>query len=496
MRQSVRVRSTLALSAIVALATWAPTSYAQQPSKRPPKTPAAQPAAPTTPAPPLNTPLEVPPPPTVNDPMLAPVPPAAKNVGSWEQALDMVRARSTDLRIAFDQVKAAEAQSRVALGSALPTLQGTGAATYNFLTKDQQQIAGLDVTGGTITPRFQSVESPTRGPFLTGSLVAAVPLLSPRAWYGIGTAHATEDFARLSVEDAKRTIALNVANSLIGVVTAERVAELNRIGFRSALERLELAQRRKQLGAATGLDVVRAQQDVESARATLVTGDESLRKTREALGLALGTGEPIGVEPSISLDGIEKSAGTACKPAGSIEERADIAAARQNVVRTERTITDAKYQYSPTITAQSTLSATSVDSNQQNPTWNIQAILSVPFYDGGIRDGQRRAAYAATDQAEQQLVAKRRAAEVDVARARRQVSVATDSRKVAADARQLAAELDRLTRAQYIEGEGTSLDLVIAGSGLRNADVNLALRDFELVQARIVSLLALANCPF
>jgi len=495
MRQSVLVRTSFSL--LIISATVAQTAFAQTPPPKRPKTPpttapVTQPAGGSAMAP-INQPLEIPPPPTVNDPMLAPVPVAAKNVGSWEQALDLVRARSTDLRIAYDQIKAAEAQSRIALSSALPTLNGTGAATYNFLTKEQSTLVGVDATGAPVTA---SIRNPTRGPYLTGSLVGAVPLLSPRNWYAVGTAHRAEDVARFSVEDTKRTIALNIASTLIAVVTAERVAEINRIGFRSALERLELTERKKALGAATGLDVVRAQQDVEVARATLVTGDESLRQSRESLGLALGTAEPIGVEQSISLNGIEKSAQTACRQAGSIEERADIAAARARLTQTERSITDAKYGYSPTITAQSTLSATSVDTNTQNPTWNIQAILSVPFYDGGVRDGQRHAAYAATDQAEQELVARRRSAEIEITQARRAVTVANDSRKVASDARQLAAENDRLTRAQYIEGEGTSLELVTAAAALRNADVTLALRDFDLVKARVVSLLALANCPF
>src|SRR6185436_17046256 len=96
-------------------------------------------------------------------------------------------------------------------------------------------------------------------------------------------------------------IALRVASAVIAVVTAERVAELNRIGLRSALERLDLTSRKKGLGAATGLDVLRAQQDAELARATLVSGDESLRQSREALGLALGLPEAVGVSTDINL---------------------------------------------------------------------------------------------------------------------------------------------------------------------------------------------------
>ena len=107
-------------------------------------------------------------------------------------------------------------------------------------------------------------------------------------FYAIGTARESTRMNDLSYDDMKRTIAQSVANDIIAVVTAERVAELNRVGLRQSLSRLDLTVRKQRLGAATGLDVVRVQQDVESARTTLVTGDESLRKAREALGLAVG----------------------------------------------------------------------------------------------------------------------------------------------------------------------------------------------------------------
>jgi outer membrane protein TolC len=446
---------------------------------------AAQPATP----PPATAPITLPPPPSVDDPMLAAAPPATRNIASWEQALQFVRSRSTDLRSAYAQVTQAEADSRTALAGALPSLNATGSATHNFLVKEtSSNIIGSSISGTNV--------SPARNLF-NGSLTLDQALFAPRTWYAVGTAHKNEDLARMSVEDVKRQIAQSVANALITVVTTERIAELNRVGFRSALERLEITNRKKALGAATGLDVVRARQDVETARAPLVSGDEDLRKAREALGLALGFSEPIGVDRAISLDGIEKSAQTACHPAKSIDERADIAAAHAQVTVAERGIGDAKYRYSPTVSARSTLNYQSLASDfTANPTWNIQAILTIPIFDGGARYGATRSAEAATDQAEQKLVGLRRQAEIQVAQARRAVTVADAARKVAADARQIAAETDRLTQAGYLEGQGTSLELVTAAAALRQAEVSLAIREFDVVKARVSALLALANCPF
>jgi len=74
------------------------------------------------------------------------------------------------------------------------------------------------------------------------------------------------------------------------------------------------------------------------------------------------------------------------------------------------------------------------------------------------------------------------------------VSVAEDSRKVAVDAETHARQVDGMTQRGFLTGQGTSLDLVVSAGALRQAQINRALRDFDLVRARIDALLALADC--
>lgn len=443
-----------------------------------------------TPTPPTapTGPTALPPPPVVNDPMLEPIARAKVEISTWEDALKHVRARSTDLRIAAEEVARAEGLSRVALAGALPSINATGTYTHNIITNDSFQFQA----GGKITP----VQVPFPD-FATGQISVVQPALALRAWYAIKTAHVNEDAARLSFDDAKRQIALLVANAIVGVVTAERVAELNRAGLRNALQRFDLTVRKSALGASTGLDVVRARQDVEIARATLVAGDETLRQAREALGLALGIPEQVGVPPTVDISGLERDARSTCKPATSPEERADIAALRTRVLAAHRTVNDVKYQFAPTINLQSGVATTTVDTGAApTTTWNVQAVLQIPLWEGGARYGNLHETQAREVIAEQNLEAGRRKATIEITQARRQVTVADDRRKVAAAARDLALEADRLTRIAFQEGRGTSLELVTAAQALREAEIQLALRDFELVKARVAAVLALANCPW
>src|SRR5262249_18191540 len=147
--------------------------------------------------------------------------------------------------------------------------------------------------------------------------------------------------------------------------------------------------------------------------------------------------------------------------------------------------------------AVSAVTTTTVDTGTLPPTqWNIQAVLSIPLWEGGARYGQLRDTQAQEREAEQNLESLRRSAAVQLEQARRNIDVTETSRKVAADARALAAETDRLVRTGYVEGQGTSLELVTAAAALRQADINLALKEFDVVRARVFAVLALANCPW
>lgn len=470
------------LFAPAALAQPAPERPAQQPQ---PISPAAPPVTPlTTPAMPVA--------PTIDDPMLQPPPRAKTEVSNWEDALKHVRARSTDLRIALQEIERAEGQSRVAFAGVLPTINGSAAYTHNLIANETQQFARAADGGFTTRP----VRTPFPD-FLTAQAQILQPVIAPRAWYAIGTADRAIDVSKISVDEAKRTIALAVANAMVAVVTAERVAELNRLGLKNALTRLELTTRRAALGGGTGLDVVRARQDVEASRTVLVAGDETLRQARESLGLALGLPEQVGVPPTVDLNGLEADARKACKQAPNVDERPDVAALRGRAELAGRAHNDVKYQFSPTVDIRSAINTTTIDTGAApNTTWNVQAVLTVPLWEGGARYGALRTTTAEQVQAQERHEAARRTAIIQVTQAQRAVTVADERRRVAGSARDLAAENDRLTRAAYVEGRGTSLELVTAAQTLREAEIQLALRDFDLVKARVLAVLALATCPW
>jgi multidrug efflux system outer membrane protein len=462
--------------------------------------------APTAQLAPATVTLTIPAAPAVDDPMLAPVAPPKSIVASWQDALSMLQARSLDLRNAADQVLQAQAQSRIALAATLPTLNGTGTATHQFVTNTTPLAAGQ---AGMITTTCNGMNcvsgegSTTPTPnYLNGTLLLTQPLVAVEAWHTIGTAHVSEQVARLSADDLKRTLAISVGTDIVNVVAAERVAELNRVALRNALEQLSLLKTKAKDGAANAVDVARSQQSVDTARATLVSGDESLRQAREALGLALGMPEQMGVPPSFSLNDLVTGAAASCRIIENLKDRRDIASLRRQEEVADRNVTDVYEQFLPTLNATSALTTTTLNTGAAPATtWNIQAVLTVPIWDGGVRYGNLHNNQAILDEARNSTVQAERNATIAILQAKRGVEVAMDAERVADQARTTDANIDRMIRTMYTAGGAslsatpiTSLDVQLATETLREAEITLALKQAATVQAKLTEALTLSIC--
>ena len=423
---------------------------------------------------------QVPAPADLDDPLLAAVEPPPHQLSSWREAVTLITARSVDLGIAVQEVERARGNARQALALALPTISSSGSITQQLLTAAS-------------TPGVESAANPA----LQWQLAVSQPIFAPQAWYGIKTADMQVTSAMLSVADKKRTVLTGVVNSIVSVVAAERVAEINRASLKSALERLTLIRRQAALGTATRLDVLRVEQDVAVTRSTLVSGDESLRQARESLGLALGSREAYGVSPSISLIEVAQSMQEICTGI-ALEDRSDIRQAKNEAEVAARGITDAWLAFSPTATVSTTTGVANQTStvSGRDWTWSVQGLITIPLWDGGVRYGTQRIAKASVEESKLKLESVLRGATISVAQALRSVLVTEQLRLVAERQRDLAIETARLSQRSYETGTGTSFDLVDTAQKARAAEVDLAVKELNVVQVKLGALLALSTCNY
>jgi outer membrane protein TolC len=420
--------------------------------------------------------------------MLAPPPAAPRSIGSWDDALALLRAQSPDYLSSAEAVRRASAQKEIAFAAVLPVVAAQGAYTHQLLSPLHAALAAP--SGGTV-----SIVTPPADVLTVGGSVSW-SLLNPRGIYGIGTADRAIDAAQLTFEDRRRQIASSAVDAMLATLSATRVAELNRVGLRASLERLALTRARLQYGQGTELDVDRATQDVAASRSTLITGDESLQRSREALGVLLGS--PVAMSPPEGADlaSFEAAVARTCRLNDDVERRPDVAAARMRVEIAQRAVHDAELMFAPSVALSSALQYSNQPVLAPNSTWSVGAALSVPLYDGGARYGALRDSRAALMQARQALVTTRLSAIVASAQARRAVGVLEHTRDVAREERDVAARIDARIRDGYAHGLGTSLDLVISAQALRQAEINLAILEFQVDDARANAVLVDAECVY
>lgn len=424
----------------------------------------------------------------VDDPMLEPVPSPKRIISDWRDAIELVRTRSTDYLRTQAQVEAARGQSRIALSRALPQLTGNAGATYHLLTED-----GASFNEDTGQPELTRIPDP-RGRWNVGATLR-VPVLSARNWYDYATSRRTIAQAEMARDDAERLIIGGLAQALVTVVTAERLAEVTRVNLKAALSTLELNKRRTRLGAGSAVDVLRSQQEVARSRAQVIDVDESLALAREALGEALGYTEPFGVTPELKIDELRQDARDTCDMGTDPTDRADVRAAAAGAAIAERNVKSVMYGFLPTVDFLSTLNYSSVETfSSPQTTWTIGGALTWHLYDGGQRYGEKQLNEALLEQRRQDSIDAERSARLEVARATRGVRVARASLEIAEESRQIAKDNARLARAKFINGSGTSFDMVDTQRTAREAELDVTVKEFDLLRAEIIAFLALASC--
>ncbi|HEX6764079.1 MAG TPA: TolC family protein [Polyangiaceae bacterium] len=477
------------------LACLVPALAAAQPPR--PAAPPVAPAAPATPraaTPPAAAPGAAPAPataqteptlPNIEDPMLVPPPPPAKVLMSWREAIDLARRQSTSLRTSLAHVDESAGRARQALSNALPQLSARAALDHEFIRNDV--VSPFTGTRTTI---------PDPATTLGGALDLRIPLFAPAAWHNHGTAKDATELAKLDVKEIERLVVRAIADAMVSTITAERLSEVTRVSLASALSTVDLNKRRAALGASSQLDVLRAEQLVQDARGNVVTADETLRRSREALGTAIGSFEAYGVSPDIRLETLAQDARTYCSQEKSLDKRPDVVAANASVALAERRRDGVKWSFWPTLDAVSTLGVTGARSpnNDDYVSWTVGGRLNWLLYDGGERYGRRDELDATARVAKEALTDTRQRANTEVVQSLRAVEVATQNLQVFTQSREIAAETARLAKVAFMNGSGTSFDLVDTAGRLRQAEIDLTVKQFELLRARVAAFLSLASC--
>ncbi len=381
----------------------------------------------------------------------------ATPVLTLEQALEQARQNNLDLRVARERLSQAELASRRAWAGYLPTVVASGVYTRN---SDEARVT---VPGGP-----EIVIQPFDA--LNGQLELRQALIAPQLWAGIKASYSAERFAELNTEQAKREILFGVAQAYYGAAAAQTAVTAQQRLLEVNQARVKDTQARFDAGTVTRVALLRAQLDLTRAEQDLVRQSNSLAASKLALATLIvreDTDFELAPPPEPSLPAAETDLVNL-----ALEQRADVAAAREGVRLAGLNKTGAWLAYLPTLGLSGVYRATNAAGfTGQATTWAINLAVNWTIWDGGLREiNLREQSSRVRESTAQQELAVLRTRE-EVKRSQLDLETALGNRSRAAQALELARETQRLTEISFKAGVATYLEVADANAALTGAEV-------------------------
>ncbi len=373
-------------------------------------------------------------------------------------------AKNPSYETARAEVERSEAIVREVRASWLPTLVGNGIYTH------------LD------SPRVQAgvVLLPQNG--LTGDLVLTVPLVMPRQWANTSEAKDNLSVQKATAEDTRRLIALATGRAYLAVYSQKLVIQVDVRARDTARKHYDYAHQRYAGGVGTSLDEVRAAQEVAGDEALVQQAYATLVTAQEALGVLVGVEGP--------LDSMEEpSLATPPTLAAGLEDaahRTDVVELARRREAAERVTRHDYTDYLPTLVG----IAEPVYQNPATSTvpetgYQLELVLTLPLYDGGLRYGQAHERSALANEARIAFDAQLRQARSDVRAAFDVLRRADESFRASRDAARLASQALDLANLAYKAGATTDIEVIDAERAARDAETQAEIAADAARQARL-----------
>jgi multidrug efflux system outer membrane protein len=209
-----------------------------------------------------------------------------------------------------------------------------------------------------------------------------------------------------STEEARRDVRLivlsDVAQGYFQLRALDEQLEIARRTVKSFGETLDLFQRKFEGGAASGLEVGRAQGALSNVAAAIPDFERQIIAQENALNLLLGRNPGPIARGAALADQYDPPDVPAGLPATLLERRPDLREAEQNLIAANANIGVAKANFFPTISLTGLLGGVSPQLSELTATgkaWSLAGNLAGPLFTGGRLKNEYRASLAVRDQA-------------------------------------------------------------------------------------------------
>jgi outer membrane protein TolC len=390
-------------------------------------------------------------------------------------AVDLALRKNPTYATALLEIRRAEAVVRETKAAWLPTLYGNAGLTHLDHGRVSQTVV---------------VESQNE---LAANVTLTVPLVMARQWMTTAESRMTADATAATSADVRRTVAYAVGQAYLAVYAEKLVIEVDERARDTAKSHADYAHQRYAGGVGNRLDEVRARQEVATDETLVQKAHAELVATEEALGIVAGTEGPLDTAEDASLaappsldDGLRQAA-----------RRSDVLALDARRKATKKTVEDSWADYAPYLMG-------IAEPFYQNPPiipsmpmngYALQLLLTVPFYDGGLRYGQHAEREALQEEARVAYEAGLRQARSDVRTAFEATQRSDDALRSSREAAKLASQALDLANIAYRGGAVTNIEVIDAERQARDAATQAEVAADTSRQARLTLLAATGRFP-
>lgn len=308
-------------------------------------------------------------------------------------------------------------------------------------------------------------ESPLVGPYnvFDARLHVSQAVLDLSAANDARADKARLDAAKFANQDMRDLVVLVCANLYLRAVASESRVEAARAELTTAEALERLATDRKQAGLAAGIEVLRAQVQVQSRRQQLLAADNDREKSKLQLARAVGIplAQPFTLTDQVPYAPIEPMAlGAALDLA--YRSRADYRQQESLLAAAEASRRAAADASLPSVYVTSDFGPIGQTPSSALGTFSVTAAVRVPVFDGGERRGRRREAEARWQQRQAELADLKGRIDLEVRTALLDLTSADQQLQTARTARALAdAQLTQATD-RFAAGIASNLEVVEA----------------------------------
>lgn len=302
--------------------------------------------------------------------------------------------------------------------------------------------------------------------------------------------------AHFSYQNARDLVVLVVGGSYLQAITGAARVESVEAQLRTAQTAFQQATDLKNAGMVAGIDVLRAQVEMQSQQHRLVVARNDLEKQKLALARAIGLPEgqqftlsdkvPFAPAPAITLEYALQRA---------YERRPDYKQLQAQVRAAEFSMKAARSERLPTLGFTADYGTIGATPGNSHGTFTTAASLRIPIFQGGRVRGEVLQAESQLARARAQLNDTRGRIEHDVRTALLDVNAAAQQIELAESSRRLAQEQLQQSQDRFSAGIAGNLEVVQAQEAVAGAEENFisSLFNHNIAKLRLARALGVAE---